>query len=156
MKVNIASNQKDDEIVNLVKATVSYGSTSLQVSNGSVIAVPANTLIAITFDDVVGYRTPDEIEIVLNDEAREITGIYQTEILTVNVIMDSSVTMQTEGKEDLVLPITQDITTITESLLEADSGAVINCTVDGTTLTAGNWEGSCNVEISIPDDVSNP
>lgn len=89
LKVNIASNQEDDEIVNLVKATVSYGSTSLQVSNGSVITVPAKTLIAITFDDIVGYRTPDRIEIVLNDEAREITGIYQTEILTVNVIMDS-------------------------------------------------------------------
>ena len=89
LKVNIASNQKDDEIVNLAKAIVSYGSTSLQVSNGSVITVPANTLIAITFGDVVGYRTPDRIEIVLNDEAREVTGLYQTEVLKVDVVVDS-------------------------------------------------------------------
>lgn len=101
LKVNISSNQENDEEFASVKATVSYGSTSLSVSGGDIIIVPANTLITVSFTNVSGYKTPDRIELILDDNSMEVTGLYQTELLTVNVLIEdwteSSYTINVSG-----------------------------------------------------------
>lgn len=86
LKVNILSNQGTDAVIAAVKATVKYGSTTLQVNNGQQIGIPTNQEVTITFPSVEGYKTPDTIKFTnTNGGVVEKTGTYQTQLLTVNV-----------------------------------------------------------------------
>ena len=86
LKVNILSNQGTDATIAAVKATVKYGSTTLQVSNGQQIDIPTDQEVTITFPSVEGYKTPDTIKFTnTNGGVVEKTGTYQTQLLTVNV-----------------------------------------------------------------------
>ena len=90
LKVNILSNQSTesswDPTITNVKATVTYGSITLQVSNGQQIDIPTDQEVTITFPSVEGYKTPDAIKFInTNGGVVEKTGTYQTQLLTVNV-----------------------------------------------------------------------
>lgn len=89
LKVNILSNQDGsswDPTITNVKATVKYGSTTLQVSSGQQINIPTDQEVTITFPSVTGYKTPDTIKFTnTNGGVVEKTGTYQTQLLTVNV-----------------------------------------------------------------------
>ena len=90
LKVNILSNQSTesswDPTITNVKATVTYGSTTLQVLSGQQINIPTDQEVTITFPSVTGYKTPDTIKFTnTNGGVVEKTGTYQTQLLTVNV-----------------------------------------------------------------------
>lgn len=88
LKVNILSNQGEDETIDAVEATVTYGSTSVKVTNGQTIAVPSDTTISISFPEVEGYKKPEDITFNHTSGISEKTGTYYTELLTVNVTSD--------------------------------------------------------------------
>ena len=90
LKVNILSNQSTDSswdpTITNIKATVKYGSTTLQVSSGQQINIPTDQEVTITFPSVTGYKTPDTIKFTnTNGGVVEKTGTYQTQLLIVNV-----------------------------------------------------------------------
>ena len=89
LKVNILSNQDNDSTIAAVKATVAYGSTSVEVSNGEQVNVPADTAVTITFPEVENYKTPDPISFTHTGGLSEKSGTYKCELLTVNVTADS-------------------------------------------------------------------
>lgn len=85
LKVNILSNQPDDSTIASVKATVTYGSTSVQVVNGGKVNIPLNANVTISFPLVDGYKAPEPISFKYTGGLVEHNGIYRTQILTVNV-----------------------------------------------------------------------
>lgn len=89
LKVNILSNQSDDDVIADVKATVAYGSTTFQVGNGEQVGIPTNTEIIITYPEVEGYKTPQSESFTSSGGLLEKTVTYQTEVLTVNVSADN-------------------------------------------------------------------
>lgn len=89
LKVNILSNQGTDAAIANVKATVKYGSTSVEVANGGTVNLPSGTSGIITFPDVEGYKKPSDISFTHNGGVTEKTGTYQCELLTVNVSAES-------------------------------------------------------------------
>ena len=94
VKVSILSNQSSDSTISAVKATVVYGSTSLQASNGSVVYIPHDQTVTVTFPSVTGYKTPSSVTIN-NTSGGQATasGTYKTEIVTVTVSADNSTSM---------------------------------------------------------------
>ena len=89
LTVKILSNQDNDSAISSVKATVSYGSTSLQVSNGQKISLPLNANVKITFPSVTDYKAPSEINFTHTGGAVEKNGTYQTEIVNVSLSSDN-------------------------------------------------------------------
>lgn len=92
LKVNILSNQSTesswDPTITNIKATVKYGSTTLQVSNGQQINLPSGVDVTISFPEVEGYLKPSDIVFTHNGGLVEKSGTYQCELLTVNVSAD--------------------------------------------------------------------
>ena len=86
MLVSVLSNQTSDDTIAATKATVSYGSTSVQASNGSVVYIPHDQTVTVTFPSVTGYKTPSSVTIN-NTSGGQATasGTYKTEIVTVTV-----------------------------------------------------------------------
>ena len=86
VKVSILSNQSSDSTISAMKATVAYDSTSVQASNGSVVYIPHDQTVTVTFPSVTGYKTPSSVTIN-NTSGGQATasGTYQTEIVTVTV-----------------------------------------------------------------------
>ena len=84
--VSVLSNQTSDDTIAATKATVSYGSTSVQASNGYVVYIPHDQTVTVTFPSVTGYKTPSSVTIN-NTSGGQATasGTYQTEIVTVTV-----------------------------------------------------------------------
>ena len=84
--VSVLSNQTSDDTIAATKATVSYGSTSVQASNGSVVYIPHDQTVTVTFPSVTGYKTPSSVTIN-NTSGGQATasGTYKTEIVTVTV-----------------------------------------------------------------------
>lgn len=89
LTVNIASNQSNDSTISAVKATVKYGSTSVQVTNGQKINIPTNTSISITFPAVTGYKAPSTITFTSTGGNVTKSGTYQTEIVKVTLSADN-------------------------------------------------------------------
>ena len=106
LRVNILSNQDNDtDIIEIIKATVyasdiayeEFDESLFQVigelGNGEFLAKDESwgTLYCvIKFPEIEGYKKPDNIYFIFEgDSLIEKTGIYQTEILTVNVSADS-------------------------------------------------------------------
>ena len=86
MLVSVLSNQTSDDTIAATKATVSYGSTSVQASNGSVVYIPHDQTVTVTYPAVTGYKTPTAVTIN-NTSGGQATasGTYKTEIVTVTV-----------------------------------------------------------------------
>ena len=89
LKVNILSNQGTDAAIANVKATVKYGSTSIEVANGGTVNLPTNTSVTISFPEVADYKKPADITYTHTGGLVEKSGTYQCELLTVNVSADS-------------------------------------------------------------------
>lgn len=90
LKVNILSNQGEDSAISGVKATVKYGSTSVQVANGGMVNIPLNVDVTITFPDVEGYKKPDAITYTHTSGSYEKSGTYQTEVVKVTLSADNN------------------------------------------------------------------
>ena len=90
LKLNILSNQgTSDSAISGVKATVKYGSTTVQMGNGEKINLPLNTTVTITFPAVTNYKAPSSISFTHTGGAVEKTGTYQTEVVTVTLSADN-------------------------------------------------------------------
>lgn len=89
--VSVLSNQTSDDTIAATKATVSYGSTSVQASNGSVVYIPHNQTVTVTYPAVTGYKTPTAVTIN-NTSGGQATasGTYKTEIVTVTVTSEDA------------------------------------------------------------------
>lgn len=88
LKVNILSNQGTDTAIANVKATVKYGSTSVQVANGGTVNLPTNVSVTISFPEVADYKKPADITYTHTGGLVEKSGAYKCELLTVNVSAD--------------------------------------------------------------------
>lgn len=88
--VNILSNQSNDTTISAVKATVKYGSTSVEVANGGSVNLPLGVSVTISFPAVTGYKKPDDITFTHSGGAYTKSGTYQTEIVTVTLSADNS------------------------------------------------------------------
>ena len=89
LTVNILSNQGTDAAIASVKATVSYGSTSVEVSSGQAVNIPSGSEVTISFPEVESYKKPEDITFTHNGGVVTKSGTYQCELLTVNVSADS-------------------------------------------------------------------
>lgn len=84
--VSVLSNQTSDDTIAATKATVSYGSTSVQASNGSVVYIPHDQTVTVTYPAVTGYKTPSAVTINNTSGGQAAaSGTYKTEIVTVTV-----------------------------------------------------------------------
>jgi len=94
LTVNILSNQgTSDSDISGVKATVSYGSTSLQVGNGQTISLPQNVDVTITFPTVTNYKSPSTISFTHSGGTVQKSGTYQTEIVNVTLSANNGISV---------------------------------------------------------------
>lgn len=89
--VSVLSNQTSDDTIAATKATISYGSTSVQASNGTVVYIPHDQTVTVTYPVVSGYKTPTAVTIN-NTSGGQATasGTYKTEIVTVTVTSEDA------------------------------------------------------------------
>lgn len=110
--------------------------------------------ISSTFE----VNIPDLVEITERAlKEFTITGsgnIASTEYLQID--MPDSVTMSTEGKEDMDLELSIDKTEFSSTELAAEGGATANCSVDATDISSGSWTGNAEVEVALKDRNGTP
>lgn len=87
LKVVISSNQgAGDSAISGVKATVKYGSTTLQVGNGETVGIPTKQTVTVTFPSVTGYATPSAVTINnTNGGTATASGEYKCSVVTVTL-----------------------------------------------------------------------
>lgn len=90
LKVIIDSNQQNKSDLSNLKATVTYNGSSVQVSSGQVVPIPIGVEVRISFPELNGYAKPADITLTNQSGLVEKTGIYKTEVVTVNVSADNS------------------------------------------------------------------
>ena len=128
-------------------------STMVVQAEEQVVTSPGVANILITANITSAFEVTIPNEVTINEkieQAFEITTkgeISSSEILNINI--PEKVTMSTTGKDDIDLPITSSATEITSAQLAASDEVIINCYVDATTLTAGNWSGDCEIEVQL-------
>lgn len=88
LKLGILSNQGADNAIAQVKALVKFGDDSVEMANGDTTVLPVNSNVTITFPEVEGYKTPEEINFAYTGGIVEKSGTYYCEALTVNVSAD--------------------------------------------------------------------
>ena len=88
VKVTMSDNQTSLNDIASSKATVKYNSTSISVSPNGTVKVPLGNSAIITWSSVSGYRTPDSQTFIAAGTSMQFNGLYQTELLTVNVTSD--------------------------------------------------------------------
>lgn len=123
--VNILSNQSEDSEIGSIKATVSYGSTSVQVSSGEKINIPVGSqTITITFPYRNGWKKPSTIRFS-NTSGGEVvkSGTYQTEIVYVSTYSD----------EGGITGFTTTVKKVDGTVLGTSSASMLICTVPSGT-----------------------
>lgn len=88
LEINILSNQTNDEAIQNASVNVSYNDTTVEVKNGFTAVIPINSEITIQFPEIEGYKKPEDIVFTYTGGYVKKTGIYYTELLTVNVSAD--------------------------------------------------------------------
>lgn len=83
LKVIIDSNQTDKTDLSSLKATVTFGGSSVNVSSGQVILIPSGVEVNISFPELEGYTKPQDIKLTNNGGLVEKTAIYNSCLLTV-------------------------------------------------------------------------
>lgn len=83
--VNMLSNQENDTTIAALKASVTYGSTTIEVANGEMVDIPSGTDITVTFPEVENYNTPSAIVFTSVSGINTQSATYTTESVTVNV-----------------------------------------------------------------------
>lgn len=122
-----------------------------------ILNAPGTTTIQVTAEVVSTFEVnvPDVVEITergIKEFQLTATGNISTaEYL--NIEFPETVTMTTEGKAPVDLALTCDMKEVNAEVLAADGGAIINCSVDASTITAGNWTGAVDVNITLEEVV---
>ena len=88
VRVTMSDNQTSLNDIASSKATVKYNSTSISVSPNGTVKVPLGNSAIITWSSISGYRTPDSQTFIAAGTSMQFNGLYQTELLTVNVTSD--------------------------------------------------------------------
>jgi surface protein len=108
MTISLSSNQSADNNATWLAqhtATIKFDSTTLTAKHGNVIKVPANTPMSITFSSFADYKAPTTQNITTSTSNLTISGVYQTEVVNVNIsaeegeTLPSSVPITINGKE---------------------------------------------------------
>ena len=100
LSLTINTNQSSHEAVANVKATVTYGETSVQMGNGDTLDLIVGTTYTITFPEVDNYKKPDDINFVADKGGLIVKiGTYKINILGV-FIQDKSGELWTTGQWD--------------------------------------------------------
>ena len=86
LQLTIKTNQSTHTDISDVKATVSYDGSSVELANGDMMDLVIGIEYTITFPEVDGYKKPETI-VFTAQKNEKVTkeGIYQTELVTVNV-----------------------------------------------------------------------
>ena len=89
--VRMYSSLEGDDTINNVEAKVIYGSTTVNVSNGEVIKIPADVEVTVEFPPVNGYNTPEKIHHTVTSGTNEVEVVYYTSLITINVSTEDGV-----------------------------------------------------------------
>lgn len=120
-----------------------------------ILNAPGTTTIQVTAKVVSTFEVnvPDVVEITergIKEFQLTATGNISTaEYLDIE--FPEIVTMTTEGKDPVDLALTCDMKEVNAAALAADGGAIVNCSVDASTITAGNWTGAVDVNITLEE-----
>lgn len=85
LALGIASNQGTDAAIAAVKASVAFGSTTIEAGNGSVINVPVGEKVTVTYPKVDGYTQPGVYEYTSTTSAASKSVTYSTTIVKVTM-----------------------------------------------------------------------
>ena len=86
--VNMEDNQAEyNDIENATATIVADGVTKI-VKSGESVMIPTGQSCKITWSEVEGYATPAAVTFSASDPSMTETGVYLTEVLTVNVTSD--------------------------------------------------------------------
>jgi len=88
--VDLQSSQGDgDDAISGITPTVSVNGQVFTVTSGQQLEVPSGAAVTVTYPDVAGYLTPATETFTHTGGTIQLTGLYQTELLTVTVGADS-------------------------------------------------------------------
>lgn len=85
LTVNIASNQGADAVIAAVKASVAFGSTTLEASSGVAVNVPVGESVTVTYPKVDGYTQPSAYTYTSTATAATASATYSTTIVSVTM-----------------------------------------------------------------------
>ena len=171
LKMNILSNQGTDATINAVNASITYGDTTVTGKNGDTVAVPANTLITVTFPAVDGYVAPESIEFVSSDKEDEVRVTYYTTVLTVTIadnqtsyndIANAKATVSAAGMTTKTLssggtakvPTGAECTISFSSVTDYKTPATVKFTAEGTSVSkTGTYQTEVVTVSVVSDDV---
>ncbi len=145
LNITLTTNQPSHLDISGTMVTVSYADVSFEYSwNGTQITVdiPAFVEYTVSFSEVLGYRTPNPITFSsVIDNARTITVVYQTELVTVEISSNEGVLSEYE------VSITSGGTTIATQTTATETYKIPFGT--SYTVQAGNVDG-----FNLPSTVS--
>ena len=169
LKMNILSNQGTDSTIAAVKANITYAGTTVTGKHGDTVAVPANTLIAVTFPAVDGYVTPESLEFVTGDKEDEVRVTYYTTVLTVTISDNQSAYNDISGAKATVsaagmttktlssggtakVPTGAQCTITWSSVTDYKSPATVKFTAEGTNVSKTGTYQTEVVSVSVVSD----
>lgn len=134
-------------IVSAVVLAMPVFATDQTISTEGVASVSINANVISTFD-VTCPTSVDIVERGIKDFTITASGtISPKEYL--KITMPDKVTMTTDGKNPMDLTVTIDNTELDNVELAAITE--INCSVDATEITSGEWSGEIEVDIALID-----
>ena len=77
LTIVMKSTQDNDATIAAVSATVVSGGKTYTVANGSSVFVSSGAQVSITFSSVNGYKSPNNIELVMGSESETVTVTYK-------------------------------------------------------------------------------
>jgi hypothetical protein len=84
LNLRINSNQSNDSVIAAVKATITYDDVTLQAGSGT-IGLPPFKVITISFPDVQGYKTPEQLVFETGAVPISHTVTYETEVARITL-----------------------------------------------------------------------
>jgi hypothetical protein len=76
LTIVMKSTQDNDATIAALSATVVSGGNTYTVANGGSVFVPSGAQVSITFSPVSGYKSPNNIELVMGSESETVTVTY--------------------------------------------------------------------------------
>ena len=169
LKMNILSNQGTDSTIAAVKANITYAGTTVTGKHGDTVAVPANTLITVTFPAVDGYVTPESLEFVTGDKEDEVRVTYYTTVLTVTIADNQSAYNDISGAKATVsaagmttktlssggtakVPTGAECTITWSSVTDYKTPATVKFTAEGTSVSKTGTYQTEVVTVSVVCD----
>lgn len=169
VKVTMSDNQTSLNDIASSKATVKYNSTSISVSPNGTVKVPFGNSAIITWSSISGYRTPDSQTFIAAGTSMQFNGLYQTELLTVNVTSDidlptsftitvSGVGSQTSSSKTYKVPFGASYTISASSVSGYKTPATQSYTANSTSrsVTITYYEFVIGTWITIDQTITDP